>query len=140
MNSTAKRYWSYARECELWAASLTDERDRAIFCEMQEAWAALALQSQSAFRTARPSLTNTVARGEGNNQTEQPPAFPRRRGRKVLRLVGVFLAGMTTGTFLLSYANRQIAETAFDEAKTALTFLSNAPLTHPDSSAPHLHH
>src|SRR5579859_4286209 len=111
MTSKAKEYWAYARECELWAASVKDERDRAVFFEMQKAWARLALQSQSAFKTARRSIEDAVARGDGDNQTEQSPAFPRRKGM-FLTLVGVFLAGMTTGTFLLTSGSRQIAETA----------------------------
>jgi hypothetical protein len=46
----ATDYWSYARECEHWAAAVTDEQDRRIFLDMASAWVKLALEKQSAFR------------------------------------------------------------------------------------------
>lgn len=46
-------YWSFARECENWAKSVIDERDRIVFFEMAKAWAELALKEQSAFRLAQ---------------------------------------------------------------------------------------
>ncbi len=45
-------YWAFARECEHWAKSVIDERDRIVFFEMAKAWAELALKEQSAFRVA----------------------------------------------------------------------------------------
>ncbi len=51
---TATDCWSYARECEYWARAVHDEQDRRIFWEMAQAWAALALKEQSAFRPEHP--------------------------------------------------------------------------------------
>jgi hypothetical protein len=48
---TAAECWSFARECEAWAAALRQEQDRKIFLEMAKAWVELALKEQCAFRT-----------------------------------------------------------------------------------------
>jgi hypothetical protein len=47
---TTSDFWSYARECELWATKLADEADRRIFYEMAKAWEQLARKEQKAHR------------------------------------------------------------------------------------------
>jgi hypothetical protein len=47
---TASDFWSYARECELWATKLADEADCRIFFEMAKAWEQLARKEQSVYR------------------------------------------------------------------------------------------
>jgi hypothetical protein len=48
MMPLASQYWSYARECEIWASEARDEDDRKIFVEMAGAWVRLARKEQGA--------------------------------------------------------------------------------------------
>lgn len=128
MTSKAAEYWSYARECELWAKSAKDERDRINFFEMQKAWAELALQRRSGFKGAGQTIERAVDGADRYKQMERSPAFPRRKGKMALTLIGVFLAGTIAGAFFTS-GSRQIAETALAEGKTALSILLDRPST-----------
>ena len=120
MTSQAKQYWSYARECELWATSVADERDRAIFAEMQQAWAGLAVRNSSAFKTAR-DVEDALGRAHLHSGVKQPRAFPRRKAVMVLALAGIFFAGMTADAFLLTSGNRLVAATLFSDATASLS-------------------
>jgi hypothetical protein len=50
---------------------------------------------------------------------------PRRDGVMVLILVGVFVAGLTAGSFLVTAGSRQAVQTTSDDGKTALAFFLN---------------
>jgi hypothetical protein len=121
MTSKAKDYWAYARECELWASSSADERDRAIFLEMQQAWTELALQKQSALRGVGQSIENARPRMEGS------AAAPSRKRMMALRVLGIFLAGVSTGTFLVSSSGRWIGETTIARAEMTLSSFVSPP-------------
>jgi len=53
----------------------------------------------------------------------QPP--PRRDGLMVLAIVGVFLAGMTAGSFLFAYRSPPAIQTASSDGTMALAFFLN---------------
>ncbi len=127
MTSKEKQYWAYARECEFWASSVKDERDRAIFFEMQTAWVELALQRHHAVRGVRHGISDVRGHGDRHNQMEQSRASPPRNGMIALRLVAIFLAGITAGTLLTTPESRGIAHSAFAEAKTTMNFFLSAP-------------
>jgi hypothetical protein len=50
---------------------------------------------------------------------------PRRDGMLILVLAGVFIAGMTAGGLLLTFASTPSKPTALDDGRTALAFLLN---------------
>jgi hypothetical protein len=50
---------------------------------------------------------------------------PRRDSVMALMLVGVFLAGITSGAFLAASANQAAMQAASGDGKTALAFLSS---------------
>jgi hypothetical protein len=52
MMPLASQYWSYARECDIWASETRDEDDRKIFVEMAGAWVRLARKEQGASYTS----------------------------------------------------------------------------------------
>jgi hypothetical protein len=50
---------------------------------------------------------------------------PRRDGVMVLILLGLFVAGLTAGSFLITAGSRQAVQTTSDDGKTALAFFLN---------------
>ena len=60
-----------------------------------------------------------------DNQMKQFQPSPRRDGVMMLIMIGVFVAGMTAGSFLISAGSRQAVQTTSDDGKTALAFFLN---------------
>jgi hypothetical protein len=58
-----------------------------------------------------------------------PP--PRDNGVVMIALVGVFIAGLTTGGLLFAFRDSPLTPTASDEGRTALAFFLNGAANNP---------
>jgi hypothetical protein len=60
----------------------------------------------------------------------QPPSWD--NGAVMIALVGVFIAGLTTGGLLFAFRDSPPTPMASDEGRTALAFFLNGTATDPD--------